>query len=264
MRIILFLSILSFSIQAQNISVEDSPKKSNILKVSLKVRDSQTGQFLDDSTWVRIINLTRGDLIDSAKVDAGYATFSVEKGYKYGISVKRRQYFMEKVSFDMMCNLEDPTKTICLTGAMLEGMSEDEDGTRYIESGVPMKKIVINYAYNAENLYYDTGRADIRPDAARELDKLVRLLRDNPEIEIELSSHTDSRGDDESNLELSQRRADAAIKYIVETGGVDKDRISGIGYGETKPTNHCYNGVRCSESEYQKNRRTEVKITRVR
>ena len=81
---------------------------------------------------------------------------------------------------------------------------------------------------------------------------------DNPKISIELSSHTDQRGKDAYNLKLSQQRAQAAVDYIVSKG-VDKDRITAKGYGETrpillKPT---------TEEEYQQNRRTEFKVTRV-
>src|SRR5690606_27511817 len=76
---------------------------------------------------------------------------------------------------------------------------------------------------------------------------------------IELSSHTDSRGSDSYNLDLSQRRANSARNYLEERG-IASGRVEAVGYGETRILNHCTNGVNCSEEEHQLNRRTEFKI----
>ncbi|NLL29079.1 MAG: OmpA family protein [Bacteroidales bacterium] len=122
------------------------------------------------------------------------------------------------------------------------------------------ERIVLNKEIVIENIYYDYNKANIKPEAAIELGKVISLLKENPAIIIELGSHTDSRGSDSYNLDLSQRRADAAVKYIVENG-ISQERITAKGYGETKLLNRCSNGVRCSEQEHQKNRRTEFKIT---
>ncbi len=99
----------------------------------------------------------------------------------------------------------------------------------------------------------------IRPDAYPELNRLVQFLKDNPEVRVELSSHTDSRASAEYNLKLSQQRADAAKKYIVSKG-IAPSRIISIGYGETRLLNRCADGVECSEEEHQLNRRTEIKM----
>lgn len=107
---------------------------------------------------------------------------------------------------------------------------------------------------------YDLGKSNIRPDAAQELNDMVKFLMDNPSISIELSSHTDSRGSDISNQALSQRRAESATAYIVSQG-ISATRITSVGYGEKRLKNKCDNGVKCSEEEHQQNRRTEVKIT---
>lgn len=122
------------------------------------------------------------------------------------------------------------------------------------------ERIVLNKEIVIENIYYDYDKANIRPDAALELDKVVSLLEENPSIIIELGSHTDSRGSDAYNLNLSQRRADSAVKYIIDNG-ISKARITAKGYGETKLVNKCSNGIRCSEEEHQMNRRTEFKVT---
>lgn len=81
-----------------------------------------------------------------------------------------------------------------------------------------LEQIVINNPIRIDNIYYDFDSANIRPDAAIELDKLVKIMKDNPTIWIELGSHTDSRGDDKYNLKLSQKRADAVVQYLIDKG----------------------------------------------
>ncbi len=121
-----------------------------------------------------------------------------------------------------------------------------------------LNKIILARAIEVKDIFYDYNKYDIRPDAAIRLDTLVQTLVDNPKISIELSSHTDSRGKDAYNMKLSQQRAEAAVAYIVSKG-VDKARITAKGYGETRPV--VLNAK--TEEEYQRNRRTEFKVTRV-
>jgi outer membrane protein OmpA-like peptidoglycan-associated protein/tetratricopeptide (TPR) repeat protein len=125
-----------------------------------------------------------------------------------------------------------------------------------------LSPIVLNQEIRIENIYYDLDKADIRPDAAIELNKLIKILKDNPTIWIELGSHTDSRASDSYNKALSQRRADAAVNYIINVGGIDRNRITAIGYGESRLVNGCKNGVSCSIEQHQLNRRTEFTIVK--
>ena len=122
-----------------------------------------------------------------------------------------------------------------------------------------MIKNEVDRSYVIDNIYYDLDKHEIRPDAKPELDKVVRMMRDNPRLRIELSSHTDSRQTDYYNLMLSQLRAESAVRYIVSEG-IDINRITAKGYGETKLLNRCKNGVACSEEEHQLNRRTEFRV----
>lgn len=116
----------------------------------------------------------------------------------------------------------------------------------------------VGYTWKLENIHYDYDRWDIRPDARPILDKVVEILRKYP-ITIELSSHTDSRGNDQYNMRLSELRAISAVNYIVSKG-IDPLRLKAKGYGESQLLNKCGNGLRCSEAEHQVNRRTEVKV----
>ncbi len=113
-----------------------------------------------------------------------------------------------------------------------------------------------------ENIYYDFGKWNIRAGAARELDALSALMKRFPSMEIELSSHTDCRGSDDYNKDLSVKRAEAAHRYLVARG-VDSRRIKPLGMGESIIRNKCKDGVDCSEEEHQYNRRTEIKIIRI-
>lgn len=110
-----------------------------------------------------------------------------------------------------------------------------------------------------ENIYYDFDKWNILPESAVELDKLVEVMKENPDWKVELGSHTDCRGSDAYNMVLSQKRSDSAVGYIVSKG-ITKDRIVAKGYGESQLVNQCDDGVKCSEAEHRKNRRTEFKI----
>ncbi|UZR96955.1 OmpA family protein [Chondrinema litorale] len=123
-------------------------------------------------------------------------------------------------------------------------------------------KIEIGKSIKLDNIYYDLNSAEIKPEAALELDNLVTMLKENPKIKIELSSHTDSRAGDDYNLQLSQARAQSATDYIISQG-IESNRIIARGYGEYQLLNHCKNGVDCDEKDHLKNRRTEFKILEI-
>lgn len=112
-----------------------------------------------------------------------------------------------------------------------------------------------------ENVYYNYGEYKILPEAEKTLDKVINIMKNDAQLVIELSSHTDSRSSTDYNMKLSQQRAKAAVDYMLARG-VSKERISGKGYGESKLINKCADGVECTEEEHSKNRRTEFKILR--
>jgi len=109
-----------------------------------------------------------------------------------------------------------------------------------------------------QNIYYDLDKWNIRPDAEPALDNLVTIMKENP-VNIELGSYTDCRASEAYNLELSQKRAESAVRYIV-LQGINPTRITAKGYGESHPVNNCVDGVPCTEEKHQMNRRTEFKV----
>jgi len=112
-----------------------------------------------------------------------------------------------------------------------------------------------------EKVYFTSNDAALLPEAKKVLDEVANVMENVPDITIELSSHSDSKGSDEYNLALSKKRAKAAADYIISQG-VSANRITGIGYGETKLVNKCANGVDCTEEEHAENRRLEFKVIR--
>jgi peptidoglycan-associated lipoprotein len=150
-----------------------------------------------------------------------------------------------------------------------KGKSVDPAGLKDLVTNITLDtilvldKIELNKIFVLENIYYNYAKSDIRPDAAKELDKLVQLLVDNPEIKIELSSHTDSVDTDSYNIQLSQRRAESAVNYIVQRG-IAPDRLVARGYGESRPIARNTNPDGTDNPDgRQKNRRTEFKILEI-
>ena len=128
-----------------------------------------------------------------------------------------------------------------------------------------LEKIVIGKAIKIENIYFDLAKYNIRKSAAIELDKIVKMMQDNPDIIIELSSHTDCRASFVYNMTLSDHRAKSSAAYIISKS-IAKERITGKGYGETKLVNDCACEGKvisrpCTEEEHQANRRTEFQVT---
>ena len=114
-------------------------------------------------------------------------------------------------------------------------------------------------AFKIEQIYFDLAKYNIRPDAAHELDKIVKFMTENPTVRIDVRTHTDCRASDKYNKTLSENRAKSVIAYIVRSG-IPSSRITGRGYGETRLVNKCEDGVRCTEEEHQQNRRSEFII----
>lgn len=193
-------------------------------------------------TEVEVLNGKDKSVNKTQTAENGHLVFPADSLTNYGFTLRCSNYF---------CGFSSVT-----TGGFRGSLSDTTHFTIEIE------KIVINKPIRLDNIYYDYNKWNIRPDAAIELDKLVKLMNDNPKIRIELSSHTDCRGGDNFNMKLSQKRAQSAVDYIVSKG-ISRDRIYAKGYGESVPLNKCVNGVKCNEDEYQLNRRTEFKVVQI-
>lgn len=108
-------------------------------------------------------------------------------------------------------------------------------------------------------IYYELAKKDIRPESKPIIDKVIQIMKDNPKVRVEITSHTDSQGDDATNLALSQQRATEVVKYIV-AAGIKEKRLTSYGKGEIQIRNRCKNDVLCFDEEHEYNRRTEFKF----
>jgi outer membrane protein OmpA-like peptidoglycan-associated protein len=141
---------------------------------------------------------------------------------------------------------------------------ENEHWTVYLKDAAgltaPTAPIASGTVIVLDNVYYDFNKSEIRKGDDEELNSLANILKQYPDLTIELTSHTDSRGTAEYNMELSKRRSESSKSYLVKRG-ISASRIFTKAVGESLPRNKCVDGVPCTEEEYQYNRRTEVRIT---
>ena len=194
----------------------------------------------------------KGDLMqDYVTGNDGKFLFRVYDNEDYNLVGETEGYLVKRQEYTTKGRSVDPkTLTELVTNITFDTL-------------IVLDKIEINKIFVLENIYYDFNKFDIRPDAAHELDKLVQLLVDNPEIKIELSSHTDSVDTEEYNMWLSQKRAESAVNYLVKRG-IANDRLVAKGYGESRPIARNTNPDGTDNpAGRQKNRRTEFKILEV-
>ena len=186
------------------------------------------------------------EILDEAFTGSdGKFRFRVFPEEDYNLVAEKNSYFTTRKDFSTVGKSVDRTK--------LEKFVTNVN----FETKIFLDPIVIDKTIVLENIYYDLNKANIRPDAALELDKLVTLLNDNPDISIELSSHTDARAPDDYNMDLSARRAKSAVNYLVSKG-ISAKRMTDKGYGETRLIIKDAK----TEEEHQVNRRTEFKVIR--
>jgi peptidoglycan-associated lipoprotein len=191
-----------------------------------------------------------GKIIEQSvtKEDGKFGTYPLQVGKSYTILTEKEDYFTKRESFSMA------GRTI-----PQELLTKPETDTTF-EVKIRMEKVEINKTYVVKNIYYDFDKFNIREDAADELDIFTQFLNDNPQIKIELGSHTDSKGDNLYNQKLSQQRAESAVTYLISKG-VSAARITAKGYGESQPVapNENPDGSDNPEGR-QENRRTEFKV----
>ena len=203
------------------------------------VKDEKTNEFLPD-TRLTVLNADGETVIQGVSDSQGNFTLEGDctKG-DYFIVTTKADYKETKFNFTNKGEAEITNLEIALKSSIDEAVTGDDLA----------KKL------NLEKIYFDFDKANIRRDAQVVLEKVVAYLRQYPNTNIQIGSHTDARGNDNYNLSLSNRRAKATLQYLI-TQGIDKNRLSAQGYGETNLTNNCDNTTKCSEEEHQLNRRS--------
>ena len=214
-----------------------------VILAEVKARTESNGKAL---TGVNYTLVETGGKTDARLADTYGAKLNLNKTYM--LTASKKGYRDTSVAFD--------TKDL-VESVVIEKVLELKPKMRIITNSQP---IVL------PNIYYKLGKAkaneiemDNFVEAQRSLNYLYDIMVKNPTVVIEVSSHTDSRGSDASNLALSQRRADGIRDYLVAKG-IAAERIVPKGYGETALVNQCTNGAKCTEDEHLQNRRSEFKI----
>lgn len=203
------------------------------------VRNRSTGQP-EGGVEVKLLNVGNGNSLSvQNKPDDGGFTFQLTPESDFTVSGKKKDYIsnIAKIS----------------TRGLLRSKTLYVDLQLEVEEALPDKTITL------KNIYYNTGSFKIRPDASTDLEKLVNFMKDNPELSVEVDSHTDSRGSSAFNLKLSRLRAAEVVTYLIRQG-IDKHRLVAKGYGATQLVNGCKVGVKCTDAQHEQNRRTEFKV----
>jgi outer membrane protein OmpA-like peptidoglycan-associated protein len=192
------------------------------------------GVISDDKTkipleaTIELIDNSLNEVIATFKSNSitGKYLVSLPSGKNYGIAVKKDGYLFHSENFDL----------------------------KNSEVFVALKQIDIGQSIVLKNIFFDFDKATIRIESAGELDRLIKLLTENPTLKIELGSHTDSKGSDDYNQKLSQSRSQSVVTYLIGKG-IATDRLVAKGYGETVAV-----ATNDTDAGRQENRRTEFKI----
>ena len=222
------LKIVNYTLKGTTLTPKNDGKELNVLGNSVVKLLDEAGQIVEET------------FTD----EKGNFSFTVFDDENYILIGEKENFFSTRGEFSTIGKGLDKTKL------------KDFITNVEFEKNLVLDRIIVNKSIVLDNIYYDLDKDDIREDAALELDKLIIILKDNPNISIELSSHTDDRSSVEYNQDLSQRRAESAVTYILSKG-INENRITAKGYGESQLiiTNAK------TEEQHQINRRTEFKVT---
>ncbi|SHF71060.1 WD40-like Beta Propeller Repeat [Flavobacterium segetis] len=209
------------------------------------------GEISDVKTSIRLpnTNLTLFDdqfnIISSTISDnQGTYTFKIECGKTYFVRAKKVEYTIKENKV----------------------LIDDNAGKTYLPITLENSKCAVTIGddlgkcFNIKMIYFDLDKSNIRPEAALDLEKILDVLTNNPSMKLDIRSHTDSRQTLKYNEALSSRRAKSTINWLI-TNGINANRLTGKGYGETQLVNKCSDNVPCTEEEHQLNRRSEFIIT---
>ena len=179
--------------------------------------------------------------------DAAEYLFKLEPNTKYTVRGTLKAYIPQDIEF----STDSQGKISHNIYLSLESFADAEERVKKDKEGVVKVEL--------DKIYFDFDKSNIREDAAKTLDVLVDLMKKYPSMAIEVSAHTDVRGRDQYNLDLSKKRAASTLEYLVSRG-IERGRLTSEGYGETQPLNHCDKPGICSKEDYEVNRRCEFKV----
>ena len=209
------------------------------------VSDSDTNEILSNAK-VFLFDENMNLISETTTSDKGAYFFKIQCNKKYIIRVTKEEYTTTEKTITSNSQLNDIELDISLKRNIFP-----------IEVGIDLAKL-----FDISVIYFNLDKWDIRPDAANDLEIILTVMNQYPNMVIDIRSHTDSRQTHEYNEILSDKRAKSTLEYLVSKG-IDRSRLSAKGYGETQLVNECADGVPCSEVEHQKNRRSEFIVIKM-
>ena len=205
------------------------------------ITDKKSGNPL--AATIELIDNETNEIVTTISSDSktGKYLVSLPAGKNYGIAVKAEGFLFHSENFNI----------------------PEASGYKQYVKNIPLMKVEVGSVIVLRNIFFDYNKATITPASKNELERLIKLMNENPTLKIELSGHTDSRGNADYNQKLSQRRAESVVKYLVDHG-IASNRLEHKGYGKTQLqiTDAQMEGMSKEEKEdaHQQNRRTEFKI----
>lgn len=206
------------------------------------ITDLKTKETLPNAK-VELYDEQMKKLFEVLSDDEGYYSFEAECNYKYTIRVSKEEYESNEKMVTTAKETGETKVDIALERTVFP-----------IDQGTDLAKI-----FDISMIYFDLDKWNIRPDAAKDLQKIIEVMQQYPNMTVDIRSHTDSRQTHKYNELLSERRAKSTLDFMVKNG-IERKRLTAKGYGETQLVNDCSDGVPCSEEEHQKNRRSEFII----
>lgn len=209
------------------------------------VTDVDTKEILPNSKVI-LFDSDMKKITEMTTDETGKYTFEIECSTKYHVRASKEEYETTEKTFTSKNETGETELNLELKRNIFP-----------IKEGTDLAKI-----FDISIIYFDLDKWNIRPDAAKDLQKILEVMKKHPKMEVDIRSHTDSRQTHRYNEILSDRRAKSTLEYLVKNG-IEKSRLTAKGYGETQLVNNCSDGVKCSEAEHQKNRRSEFIVTKM-
>lgn len=209
------------------------------------ITDVDTKEILPNAKVI-LFDDKMNKISETTSSDKGAYSFKVECNKKYYVRASKEEYETTEKSFGPVTKTGESKLDIELKRNIFP-----------VEVGTDLAKIL-----DVSIIYFDLDKWNIRPDAAEDLEKIIAVMNQYPNMSIDIRSHTDSRQTHKYNELLSDRRAKSTLEFMVKNG-INRNRLTAKGYGETQLVNNCSDDIPCSEAEHQKNRRSEFIVLKM-
>ena len=209
------------------------------------ITDVDTKEILPNAKVI-LFDDKMNKISETTSSDKGSYSFKIECNKKYYVRASKEEYETTEKSFGPVTKTGESKLDIELKRNIFP-----------VEVGTDLAKIL-----DVSIIYFDLDKWNIRPDAAEDLEKIIAVMNQYPNMSIDIRSHTDSRQTHKYNELLSDRRAKSTLEFMVKNG-INRNRLTAKGYGETQLVNNCSDDVPCSEAEHQKNRRSEFIVLKM-